>query len=110
MLVFVVSLPFSQILAKLLHFTQEMGKLLTQIRKNVQRLTEAEKEDLTNALQGLIESRDPYKNFMDISNFHGGPYIICKDNINRNGEACCPHQPGSTDFFIWHRYYQSSKG
>ena len=81
-----------------------------KIRKNVQRLTEAEKEDLTNALQRLIESRDPYKNFMDISNFHGGPYIICRSEDFPNGEMCCPHQPGSTDFFIWHRYYQSSKG
>ena len=75
-----------------------------KIRKNVHRLTEAEKEDLTNALQRLIESQDPYKNFMDISNFHGGPYIICRNNRGVY-EACCPHQPGSTDFFIWHRYY-----
>ena len=76
-----------------------------KIRKNVHRLTEAEKQDLTNALLRLIENNEvPYRNFQDIANFHGGPYIICRDSSG-NQEACCPHQRGSTDFLIWHRYY-----
>ena len=75
-----------------------------KVRKNVYRLTQVEKEDLTNAMLRLIESNEEWRNFQDIANFHGAPYIICRDSAG-NHEACCPHQRGSTDFLIWHRYY-----
>ena len=70
-----------------------------RIRKEVNRLTDAEKTILNNALQSAIDNADPTTGlyFKDIANYHGSPTTIC------GGSPCCPH--GLHGFLSWHRLF-----
>ena len=79
-----------------------------QLRKNVNSLTEGEKEALQTAMQAVIDSGT----FAKLANFHGLPMTMCdpfdlkeKDPESLGGRSyfggCCPH--GHVDFLPWHR-------
>jgi hypothetical protein len=70
-----------------------------RIRKEVNRLTDAEKTILNNALKSAINNADPTTGlyFKDIAHYHGSPTTIC------GGSPCCPH--GSKGFLSWHRLF-----
>ena len=80
-----------------------------QLRKNVNTLTEGEKEALQIAMQAVIDSGT----FAKLANFHGLPLTMCdpfdlskKDPESLGGRSyfggCCPHD-GHVDFLPWHR-------
>ena len=69
-----------------------------RIRKEVNRLTDAEKTILNNALQSAINNASTTGlYFKDIANYHGSPTTIC------GGSPCCPH--GLNGFLSWHRLF-----
>jgi len=71
-------------------------KGVKRVRKNVKKLTSAERQKLVTAMETLIGKGNRY---VDLANFHGGPPNIC------NGDYCCPHREPT--FFPWHRLYMA---
>ena len=75
-----------------------------KIRKNVNRLTPEEKDDLTNALMQAMNNGIDFEKYEDIANYHGAPYILGCLNDSGEKASCCPHSD-PMDFLTWHRLY-----
>ena len=74
------------------NLTSDCGKV-RRVRRNVNSLSEAEKERLVRAMEALIES-GKYEN---LGNIHGAPVSICSD-------YCCEHD---VLLLPWHRLYMA---
>ena len=85
-----------------------------RIRKDAHKLTQAEKNQLQHAMNGIIQDGT----FKEIANYHGAPYgKICQlrymDPKKKTGKmGCCKHRgegASGEEFWSWHRLYMGKK-
>ena len=78
-----------------------------RIRKDAHKLTQVEKRQLQDAMNGIIQDGT----FKEIANYHGAPYgEKCQLRYTHYGSkmGCCKHHfEGASyeDFWSWHRLY-----
>ena len=82
-----------------------------RIRKDAHKLTQVEKRQLQDAMNGIIQDGT----FKEIANYHGAPYgEKCELQYTRSGNkmGCCKHRgegASAEDFWSWHRLYMGKQ-